>query len=182
MITKTCHTVRQHESPNREELGKLGKQFPQFIYYLLQALLTWLTGKPYSGQKPLLTSSKEYELVTAIASLFGGVTVSASILHSSPLLFPLLLISWIVTVGGARKTLTCIIHRCVHYQFWGDKRDRLLAEILSTLILVQGFDGYRHDHVKCHHHVDKFATFAGDPDAKFMLALRFHPGLKVDDN
>jgi hypothetical protein len=84
-------------------------------------------------------------------------------------------------VGGARKILICIIHRCVHYQFFGDKRDRILGEILSTLILVQGFDGYRYDHVKCHHHVDKFATFKGDPDAKFMLLLGFHPGLKDDE-
>jgi hypothetical protein len=166
------------KTDTRERLAELGKNFPPFIYNLIQSLLTWLTGKPYSGQKPLLPASKEYELLTAIASLLGGAIASSVIYHSSPLLFPLLLISWIVTVGGARTTLTCIIHRCVHYQFWGNKRDRILGEILSTLILVQGFDSYRDDHVKCHHHVDKFATFEGDPDAKFMLTLGFHPGLK----
>ena len=172
---------KSSESNTRKQLAELGKNFSPLVYKLIQTFLTWLTGKPYQGQKFLFKSCKEYELTTAIASLLGGGVASSIIYHSSPLLFPLLPISWIVTVGGARKTLTCIIHRCVHYQFWGDKRDRILAEILSTLILVQGFDGYRHDHVKCHHHVDKFATFEGDPDAKFMLLLGFYPGMKNDN-
>jgi fatty acid desaturase len=161
--------------------AELGNSYPCFLYNLIQAFLTWLTAKPYRNQKPLFRSSKEYELITATASLLGGAIASSIILNSSPLLFPLLLVSWIVTVGAARSILTCIIHRCVHYQFWGDKRDRILAEILSTLILVQGFDGYRHDHVTSHHHIDKFATFEGDPDAKFMLAVGFYPGLKDSD-
>ncbi|WP_041392180.1 fatty acid desaturase [Pleurocapsa sp. PCC 7327] len=170
------------QTDNRNKLAILGKSLPDPCYKYLQNFLTWVTGKSYSGQKALFISSKNYELTTAIASLLGGVTVSATIFHSSFLLFPLLPISWIVTVGGARKILTCIIHRCVHRQFWGNKSDRILAEILSTLIFVQGFDSYRHDHVKCHHHADKFATFEGDPDAKFMLVLGFYPGLKDERN
>ena len=182
MKAVTISSNKLSQTETREQLAELAKKLESaLVYKLIQAFLTWLTGKPYQGQQFLFKSCKEYELTTAMASLLGGGVASSIIYHSSPLLFPLLLISWIVTVGGARKTLTCIIHRCVHYQFWGDKRDLILAEILSTLILVQGFDGYRHDHVKCHHHVDKFATFENDPDAKFMLLLGFHHGLK-DDN
>ncbi|MDJ0689707.1 MAG: hypothetical protein QNJ41_14485 [Xenococcaceae cyanobacterium MO_188.B32] len=182
MKALTISNNKSIKTETREQLAELGKNFSPLVYKLIQTFLTWLTGKPYQGQQLLFKSCKEYELTTAMASLLGGAVASSVIYHSSPLLFPLLLISWIVTVGGARKTLTCIIHRCVHYQFWGDKRDRILAEILSTFILVQGFDGYRHDHVKCHHHVDKFATFEDDPDAKFMLILGFHSGLKDDNN
>jgi fatty acid desaturase len=170
--------MEEKQTDTRNELTLLGKSLPDIYYKYLQSFLTWVTGKSYSGQKALFISSKKYELATAIASLLGGATASAVIFNSSPFLILLLPISWIVTVGGARKILTCIIHRCVHRQFCGNKGDRLLAEILSTPLLLQGYDSYKHDHVTCHHHVDKFATFEGDPDAKFMLALGFYPGLE----
>lgn len=165
------------KSDPREELARLGEGLPRWLYDLNQVFLTWLTGKPYKGQQPLFRSSKEYELVTAIASLFGGATASTIIWHSSPLLLPLLSISWLVTVGAARKILICIIHRCSHYQMFGSKYDPILAEILSTLIFVQGFDGYQRDH-RQHHNLKTFCTFTGDPDAKFILAAGFHPGMK----
>jgi fatty acid desaturase len=172
------NTKTKVDSP-RENLAAVGKGLPPFFYRLVQAFLTWMTGKPYPGQQPLFRSSKEWELTTAIACLVGGVIVSSSICYaSSPFLFPLLIPSWLVTTGSARKMLTCLMHRCVHRQFYGDNRDRILAEILSTFILLQGFDGYRHDHVKCHHNADKFATWKGDPDANFVLVLGFRPGLK----
>lgn len=165
----------------REELARLGQGLPRWLYKLIQAFLTWLTGKPYKEQKLLWRSSKQSELVKAVASLFGSAMLSALIVHSTPFYFPFLPVSWLVTVGSARKILACLIHRCVHGQFFGDKRDRILAEILSTLIMVQGFDRYRHDHVKLHHHRDYFATFENDPDAKFVLSLGFFPGLKDGD-
>ncbi len=174
--------TKKAPSEVREELAQLGQSLPPLLYRIFQTFLTWLTGKPYRGQKLLFKPSRLYQLVTALATLFGSAILSALLWNSSPLFLPLLPISWAITVGSARKLLTCIIHRCAHYQFWGDKRDRILAEILSTLILVQGFDSYRHDHIKCHHHVDKFTTFEGDPDAKFVLALGFCPGLKDSDS
>jgi hypothetical protein len=162
----------------REELAKFGQGLPRYLYELIQFFLTWLTGKAYTGQKILWRSSKQLELVRALVSLFGSAMLSSYIVHSSPFLFPFLPIPWLITVGSARKILACLIHRCVHGQFFGDKRDRILAEILSTLIFVQGFHQYKHDHVKLHHHRDYFATFENDPDAQFVLSLGFRPGLK----
>lgn len=173
---RSCESVL-YEHEVREELARLGRSLPPLLYHLLQAFMTWLTGKPYRGQTPLFKSSRLYELGAALVALFGSAAVSASIWQSSPVYLPLLLISWAVTVGSARKLLTCIVHRCVHYQFWGDWRDRWLGETISTLIMTQNFDGYRHDHVKVHHHVNSFATFEHDPDARFVLALGFCPGL-----
>jgi hypothetical protein len=178
MRTKTSPNNALSRLSTREQLAELGKNLPSFVYWLIQAFFTWLTGQSYPGQKPLFSSSKGYELMTALLSLFGGALASALILNSSPFLYPLLSISWLVTVGAARKSLTCIIHRCVHHQFFGDKRDRILGEILSTVLLLQGFDSYQQDHVRCHHHRDKFATFEGDPDAQFLLALGFYPSLQ----
>ncbi|NEU79884.1 hypothetical protein [Nostoc sp. UIC 10630] len=161
----------------REELAKLGKSLPKPLYVFLQFFLTWMTGKPYRGQQPLFEPTRLYQLLTALGSLFGGAIASALIWNSSPLCYPLLLVSWAFTVGGARKIQTCINHRCVHKQFFEDGQDRWLAEILSTILLTQDREGYWYDHVKLHHHVDKFATFSHDPDAQFLWQLGFRPGL-----
>ncbi|NBD31402.1 MAG: hypothetical protein GVY17_00115 [Cyanobacteria bacterium] len=111
-------------------------------------------------------------------SCFGGIAASFAIYNaSSILLYPLFLVTWAFTVGGARKLQTCIFHRCVHQQFFGDLRDRWLAEAVSTVLLIQNFDAYHFDHVKLHHRRDRFATFEHDPDAQFLWALGFQPKL-----
>src|SRR5207249_4374972 len=53
--------------------------------------------------------------------------------------------------------------------------DRVVAEILSTLWLIQPFDGYRRDHVT-RHHGRHFATLA-DPDVQLLVHLGFRPGM-----
>ncbi|MEO0845732.1 MAG: fatty acid desaturase [Cyanobacteria bacterium J06648_1] len=162
----------------REELAKLGKDLPLPFYILLQAFLTWMTGKPYCGQQPLFVPTRFYQLMTTLLSLFGGAMGSIAIWNSSPLFYPLLLVSWSFTVGGARKIQTCINHRCIHRQFFGDQRDRWLADGLSTILLTQDFEGYYYDHIKLHHHYDYFATFDNDPDADFLWHIGFRPGLR----
>jgi fatty acid desaturase len=159
----------------REQLAQLGLNLPPVLYTLIQEFLTWLTGKPYWGQRPLLKVGRIYQLTTALLSLFGGIMASFIILQSSSLFLPLLIFSWAYTVGGARKIQATICHRCVHYEFFGDNRDKWLANILSTMLFVQDFAGYHHDHVKLHHHANKFASFEHDPDAQFLHMLGFRP-------
>jgi hypothetical protein len=169
--------IPKEEADVRESLRLLTQSCPKFIDILAQLFLTWMSGKPYKGQKPLFKATRGFHLFTALASLFGGAVVSAFIWNSSPILLPLLPVSWAFTVGGARTIQTSLCHRFVHHQFFGDARDRWLAEILSTLLLIQDFEGYRKDHVKLHHHVDYFTSFEHDPDAQFLWQLGFRPGL-----
>ncbi|MCC3405306.1 MAG: hypothetical protein JGK17_06865 [Microcoleus sp. PH2017_10_PVI_O_A] len=165
-----------NEGGIREQLAKIGGNLPPVMYVLIQEFITWLTGKPYWGQQPLLKVGRIYQLIAALLSLFSGITASFIILQSSPFFFPLLIFSWAYTVGGARKIQATICHRCVHYEFFGDYRDKWLAEVLSTMLIVQDFAGYYHDHIKLHHHVKKFASFEHDPDAQFLYLLGFRPG------
>lgn len=169
--------ITEGEVDVRESLRLLTDAWPKFLDTLAQEFLTWMTSKPHRGQEPLFKATRASQFVTALASLLGGVAASAIICNASPIFLPLLLLSWSFTVGGARKIQTCICHRCVHKEFFGDGRDRWLAEILSTLLLIQDFEGYRKDHVKLHHHVDYFATFEHDPDAQFLWQLGFRPSL-----
>lgn len=160
----------------RQELYQLTVFLPPLLHSLVQDCLTRMTGKPYPGEFPLFKQTRFSQLMTALASLFCSVAVSVTLWNSFPLLWFLLPISWLFTVGAARKLHTTICHQCIHYNFLGDWRDRILAEIISTLLLIQDFNGYRQDHVKEHHHIEKFTT-VNDPDLKFLLLLGFRPGL-----
>ena len=162
----------------REELAKLGNSLPHPIYVLIQTFLTWMTGKPHRGQAPIFKATPLYHLATALGSLFGGVIASVFIVNSLPTYcYPLLFVSWLYTVGGARKLQTTICHYCVHKKVFENYLDRWLAEVLSTILLTQDFKGYWLDHIKLHHHVSKFSTMS-DPDLEFLHILGFGIGKK----
>jgi fatty acid desaturase len=164
----------------REAIAEIGKGLHPLIYTLLQAFFTWLIGKSYQWQQPLFRSSKEFELLKNINALCAGVAMSYWIFNYLPVwCSPLLIVSWLITVGAQRRFLVSICHRCVHRQFFGNGwGDRALAEVISTILFLQGFDGYYEDHFKLHHHHNYAFTFEHDPDAKFLLLLGFHPGLR----
>jgi hypothetical protein len=145
---------------------------PKFI----QPLLTWVTGKPLQGQRPLWKGTPYISLAIGLLQLFGAVAASVIIMHAPPVLWPMLILSWMVTAGSARLFQVTIIHHAVHYNFSGNKaRERRLIEVLSTLLLLQDFVGYRYDHVSVHHS-KKLATL-DDPDLKFLWVLGFRPGM-----
>lgn len=165
----------------REQLRMLTVSLPTPLDMWLQAILTWMTGKPYRGQKPLFHQTPLTQFVTALFSLFDSVAVSwAIVAHSSPIYWLFLPISWLFTVGGARKMQVCIYHQAVHYNVSGNKiADRILGELISTILLIQDFESYRRDHME-DHHGKNFGT-PKDPDVEFLLELGFRPGM-TDEN
>ena len=54
-------------------------------------------------------------------------------------------------------------------------KHRWLVELLSIILFLQYFESYYIDHIKRHHHYQKFAT-AEDADMEFLLLLGFYPG------
>ena len=146
----------------------------------LQPGLTWATGRPFRGQRPVMPRKGALtHLMVAMVELLGGAAVSAAVVASdNPAAYPLLLVSWLCTIGGARTLQVAIIHQCVHYRFSASRRaDRWLGEALSALLLVSPFDVFYRDHVG-KHHGRLFAT-SEDPDCAFLLALGFRPGMSV---
>src|SRR6476659_9431748 len=83
---------------------------------LLQLPLTYLTGKPHTGQRgPKLTPT--FHLVTALGSLGIGLTCSAAALSgANPLL---LVLGWAITLHGMRNLRMLIFHQCAHRNMWG---------------------------------------------------------------
>jgi hypothetical protein len=166
----------------RQKIALIGLDAHPLIYKLLQEFFTWLTGKPYLGQIPSFKVGKNYQLATGFLSLILGIVTSSWIVNF-PSTWPLLIISWAYTVGGARKLQTTICHHCTHYKYWGDKRDKWLAECLSTILLTQNFHDYFEEHVKQHHDIRQFTNHQFDPDLQLLYMVGFNPNLvKLNPN
>jgi fatty acid desaturase len=96
-------------------------------------------------------------------------------LPSAAMLLPVLPVSWMFTVGAARKLHTTVMHYCVHDNFLRSKLvDRIVGEVISTIIMVQPFDAYQGDHKNTHH--TKHLATLDDPDVKFLMRCGFRPG------
>jgi hypothetical protein len=152
---------------------------PHPILPLFRECVALFTGDWPKGFHPRWKRRPWWHLVTTVLSLFGSVAGSSFILTMSLTFWPLLLLSWMLTVHGARKAYLVICHYAVHGNMTGNTRwDRVLVEVLSTLLTTSHFARYRQDHVHTHHG-PPFATVE-DSDLQFLLALGFRPGMSRD--
>lgn len=148
-----------------------------------QPTLTWITGKPLIGQKPLFKSTWITQTLSAFLSLFGGgfagVWFFTRIITAHQWwMIPLVLVSWLFVAGAARKIQVTLMHQCSHFNYSKNKKlDRFLAQLMSTLIVVDHFDHYFYEHIRIHH--TKHLSTSIDPDCKFLLELGFKPGMSV---
>jgi len=142
--------------------------------------LTLLTGKAYWGQQPLYRSNGLIHVLVALAGLIGGAVGSAWFFSMGPAGWAGILPCWLCVVGCARKIQVTLAHQCAHYALTENRLiDRLVGQFLTTLICVDHFDSYYHEHVEIHH-TKKLASPV-DPDCKFLLELGFAPGMSVKD-
>lgn len=174
-VVNTRHAVvepAEPASPIRETFASLPAVFQPF--------LTWLTGKPYEGQEPLIRHTPWSQTLLAFLQLFGGMAASIALLYLGSWWLLLVPVAWIVTTGAARKLQITICHGAVHSAFMkNDTADRIFIEVISTLLLIQDYTGYRRDHRHTHHGKD-LATL-DDPDVQFMITLGLKPGASVPE-
>src|SRR5436190_1364436 len=136
----SCTALVSHPScPAMEVPGP-----PCPILPLHREFLAHFTGQWPDGYHPRWRRRPWWHLLTMLLTLVGGVTASFVLLRSSPVWWPLLVLSWMLTVHGARKAQLVIIHHAVHANLTGHPGyDRAVAEVLSTLLLIQPFASYR---------------------------------------
>jgi hypothetical protein len=141
---------------------------------LLQLPLTYLTGKPHTGQRgPKLTPT--FHLVTALGSLGIGLTCSAAAFSgANPLL---LVLGWAITLHGMRNLRMLIFHQCAHRNMWGKARaDRVVGRIIAAALIVQSFQNYSREHISDHHAARHMTLH--DPTVQAMLiTLQLRPGM-----
>lgn len=146
------------------------------ILPLYRECVAQFTGAWPPGYRPCWKRTPWWHLATMTLSLCGGVAASSLLVAAAPMAWLLLPWSWMLTVHAARKAQLVICHHAVHGNMTGTKRgDHVLVDILSTVLLIQPFEKYSHDHIRAHHG-PKLATLE-DPDMQFLLTLGFRPGM-----
>lgn len=167
----------------RNESEKLTAYFPQLLQLLISEMFTWFTGKATVGQVPLIPVRPLYYELSGLLEIFVGVSLSSSVVHAlaCPYLLLLLIPSWVLTVGGARKLQLSVNHYGVHGNFLANYLDKWVLEINSTLLLIANYSEYKQDHCGNHHHPRLFSSFESDPDAQFLYLLGFTPGKTVSE-
>lgn len=142
-----------------------------------QHFWTWFTGKAVAGQKPLFIMYATGHFITTLALYFIGLTLSFTITQTIGWQCLLLPITWVITLGGARKMAATLLHQCVHARFSGhEKFDMFIAELISVLLFSQDAHSYRIEHCTEHHNKSIFAT-EKDPIAKFLLTHGYKKGM-----
>ena len=142
---------------------------------ILQHPLTWITGKPLSGQQPLFRWIPRTRLLAGMTATLLGSAASLLALAHGGVTFLLLLPGFLLTSGGLRALYLEIAHNAVHHAFGKSRRvDRLITEIFTTLTLMNGYHVFRREHVQKHH--GKNGTLE-DPDYAALVAWGFAPGL-----
>lgn len=154
----------------REKLRLLTKTCPKWLNTWIQEFLTWMCGMPYPGQEPRFRSNWVWELLVGLAWMFGGGTASWVLWNISSWFWPLLPISWLFTVGGARNLVLGIIHYCMHGSCSSHPWvNALIPNAIAVVTMTQEYTSYRNDHIKDHHPPLKLATLEHDPDKKLIV-------------
>jgi fatty acid desaturase len=146
--------------------------FPRPVATLLEAVITWLSGCPHHGQKPVVRRGKAVYTMEA----FGGfaATVALGCWAVSAQWWYVLPVLWLV-LAGRTWSLFNIFHHATHDTLFKSRRvNRVLAFCSSLVSFSSSLDSYREEHIRSHH-TRAMCTYQ-DREAVF-LPLGFAPGM-----
>lgn len=138
--------------------------------------LTFLTGKPATGQRPLRLTPGIH-LAAATVSVLIGLSLSWVAMAGGGWWLLLLIVGWAMTLHGARNARMMVYHQAAHRNMWArPRRDQVVGRIVAGVLLVQDFSRYRTEHVLDHHAVHHMTV--RDPTVQaFLIGLGLRPGM-----
>ncbi|RIV41486.1 fatty acid desaturase [Micromonospora radicis] len=173
MVTQTqgttlAYTPTDESVSTRDSMGRLPG--------VLALPLTFLTGKPHTGQRPVRLTPGLH-LWAATASMLAGLAVSWVALWRGGWWLALLLVGWSMTLHGARNLRMMMYHQAAHRNMWArPRRDQLVGRLVAAALMVQDFSRYSTEHVIDHHAVHHMTV--RDPTVQaFLIGLELRPGM-----
>ncbi|AZV79016.1 fatty acid desaturase [Parasedimentitalea marina] len=190
LIEETTSTAGAHDKEQPAPQNMLGRlsslldtskppreTFDRFPNWL-QPLITAVSGKPLSGQRPVLTITPVVRLVIDLVKFTSGVGLAVAFLSLGGVWLLALPIAWILAVNGA-SSLKLISHYAAHNCVTGDKRlDNWIGEVLTAFVLASNMDEYAHGHTMQHHGLDGIGNI-NDPDMGLLLMMGFETGREI---
>lgn len=160
----------------REAMAAVGTGLPRPLWRLLQSFFTWLSAKPYRGQKPLLRMRPMLHLVANLLQLTLGVALGVIAYHFGGWCYLLLWPGWVLVVGSHRKFFLVIMHAAIHNDFFRSKwLNNVLTQMVSLVIFTVPNPEFVAEHSR-RHHGKTFCTLR-DPDVRTLYACGIRPGL-----
>jgi Fatty acid desaturase len=142
---------------------------------MTQPFLTWVTGVPPADAAPRVLWHPHLAAVTGVAQTAAGIALGAVALHLPwYALVPLLLVAWPTIGGGLRRLDVVVVHQTLHRMFArSDRANRVVSEIVTTLLWRPPYDGNRKEHLVHHAHPCSFR----DGDTQYLLSTGAAPGM-----
>ncbi len=160
----------------RNTMISIGRRLPNPFYNTIQSLLTWLTGKPLSGQMPYFPLGPWLHLTSTIAVLSGSAAASVGLWNAGGLWLCFLPLSIGATVSASRVLWLTDLHAAAHGSFSHRSIiNRIVGDVVSLPLLVLSATGYRTSHIT-KHHGPGFCSEDDDDDAAFLHWLGIRPG------
>lgn len=141
----------------------------------LQLPLTFLTGKPYSGQRPVRIAPTAH-LVGSLLSIFLGLCIGVIALDESGWALLCLVPSWAVVLHGMRNLRMMVFHQCAHRNMWrrSPTREIVMGDLAAGILMVQSFNKYGPSHRQEHHGIHHMTL--RDPTVHdFLVGLKLRP-------
>lgn len=138
---------------------------PRFV----QPFLTWLTGKPLSGEKPWrLTLAHHFG--SCLVAVAAGVSLAGVAAVEGGWWLLALPPAWLLTTHGVRKLRSVVSHQCAHSNFSGNETiDTVIGEMIAIVFMTQNYLAYKAEHVAGHH--SKKHMTMDDPTVAFILLM-----------
>jgi hypothetical protein len=146
--------------------------WPRPVAALLEAAVTWVSGCPHRGEKPLVARG----VVAYTVEAFGGFLLAVAlgmfaVVHGAWYGLPIL---WLV-VAGRTWALFNLLHHAVHDTLFRSRAaNRIVAFCVSMVSFSSSSDSYRAEHIDSHH-TPAMCT-ERDEEAAY-LQLGFRPGM-----
>jgi Fatty acid desaturase len=143
----------------------------------LQLPLTFLTGKPHSGQRPVRIAPTAH-LAGPLLSALLGLWLGVAALRGSGWLLLALLPSWALVLHGMRNLRMMVFHQCAHRIMWRrwPVLEVIAGDITAGILMVQSFRNYSYSHRREHHGIHHMSL--RDPTVyDFLIGLRLGPGM-----
>jgi fatty acid desaturase len=142
----------------------------------MQLPITFLTGKPYTGQKPLRLAPAVH-LVGPLISATVGLLIGVFALRWSGWSLLLLLPSWALILHAMRNLRMVVFHQCAHRNMWGQGYQSLeifVGDVVAGMLLVQSFNRYTSSHGQDHHGIH-LMTLRDPTVYDFLVLLGLSP-------
>jgi fatty acid desaturase len=142
----------------------------------LQPLLTELTGKAPSGEKPWPRWSTAGRLAATLFVFVASIAASMMAIRLGGWAWALLPLTWLLTVSATRVFQTGLVHHASHGRLLVNEwANEFFGELLSLLAWLTPLGLYRLFHDKHH------SGLGGptDPDLRFVVSRGLKPGLTV---